>query len=78
MTDHIGDVVLNHVGELCLVLDVADPAWQLRMPDECVASHDLIVLSCVVGKVIGASVGEFALRGLRGVPFLGHCQYSLV
>jgi len=77
MANDVGDVVLNYIGELGLVLDVADPGWQLRVPDKSVASHDLLVLGCVVGKVVGASERELVLGGLGGVPFLDHYQSSL-
>lgn len=74
VTNHLGDVVLDHAGELGLVADAANPARKLRVPDKSVASHHFIILSRVVGEVVGAGEREAALRWLGGIPFLLACQ----
>lgn len=61
-------MVLEDLGQLRLVADVGNPAGQLRVPAEGVATDGLVVLRGEVDEVVGCREVEVALRGLGGIP----------
>lgn len=65
------DVVGHDLHQGRVAVDVGDPAGELAVPDEGVASHLLAVLGGEVGDLVGAAEGELALVGLGGIPLHG-------
>ena len=63
------DVVLDGLGQRGLVLDVADPAGELRVPDKGVPADGLVVLGGPVDQVIGLTPAVGALLVVDALPF---------
>lgn len=63
------NVLLDNGGEGVLVSDVLYPLWQLRVPDGCVSTDELVVGGCPVDKSVQASKVEVSLRRLNCIPF---------
>ena len=61
------DVVLHHGNQSVLVSDLGDPARQLRVPNERVATDELVVTGSPVDEGIGALEVELATRRLSGI-----------
>jgi hypothetical protein len=64
----LGDVVLDHLGELGLVGNALDPGRELGVPDESVATEHLAVLRSESGGLVGGVESEHALLSLNGIP----------
>ena len=63
------DVVLDDLGQRGLVLDVADPAGELRVPDKGVPADGLVVLGGPVDEVVGLTPAVGALLVVDALPF---------
>jgi len=61
-------VVLDGGGQGGLVVDLADPAGQLRVPHKGVAADGLVVLLGPVDEVVGAAPRVGALLALQALP----------
>jgi hypothetical protein len=61
------DVVLHDRDQGVLVIDLADPAGQLAVPDEGVATDQFAVGGGPVDKVVRVGKLEVATRGLGGI-----------
>jgi len=61
-------VVLDGRSQSGLVAEVADPSGQLRVPDESMPTHGLVVLRSPVYEVVGLGQGEGALGPLGALP----------
>lgn len=80
--DEGGDVGLEDAGEGSGIVDVADPLWELGVPEESVATDVLAVLSGVVDEVVTTGKVEVAMGWLGRVPLHGvlwgeHTELSL-
>ena len=63
-----GNVVLDNLGEGILILDIAHPAGQLRMPDGSVATDKLVICGSPLNKSVHALEVKAALGGLHSIP----------
>jgi len=61
------DVILHHRNQSVLVIDLGDPAGQLRVPYERVAADELVVARGPVDQSIGTLEVELATRRLSGI-----------
>jgi hypothetical protein len=61
-------VVLKHTGQGRLVADLADPARQLRVPEQSVTTDQLAVLGGPVNEVVSLSEVEAATAWLGSIP----------
>lgn len=55
-------MVLHDTRQGRFVFDVGDPAWELRVPDQCMSADHLGVICSPGYEIIGAIEVEFALR----------------
>jgi hypothetical protein len=62
-------MVLDDSREGRLVIDVADPAGQLRVPKQGMAANRFVVLLGEVDERIAAAVAELAPARLGRIPF---------
>jgi hypothetical protein len=67
-SDEGGDVVLEDGGEGGSITDVADPLWELRVPEESVTTDVFAVLLGVVDEVITTGKVEGATGRLGAIP----------
>jgi hypothetical protein len=65
------DVSLHHGNQSVLVVDLGDPARQLRVPNECVTTDELAVALGPVDDGIGTGELEVATRRLSGIELHG-------
>lgn len=72
------DVVLDDARERGRVADGGDPAWQLGVPDEGVATNVHAVGLCIVDKGISAGKVEVVLAGFNGIPLHAVLRRKLV
>jgi hypothetical protein len=69
VTSHDGlDVILHNAHQCGVIVNLVHPVWQLRVPDESVASHLLVILCREVGDLVGATKAELSSVGFRCVP----------
>jgi len=68
MSDHGGNVVLENRGQGGTVSDSRDPAWQLGVPEEVVATDKLAVCLSKGDNFIGVAELEVAAAWLNSIP----------
>lgn len=62
------DVLLDHTRELVTVVDLVDPAGELRVPDKGVATDGLVALGGPVDEVVSLAPVVLALAGVETLP----------
>lgn len=69
MAGDIGDVVLKDTDHRVPVVDLPDPGWELAVPEQSVASHQLAVGSGKVDDLVCIAIVELTAVWLEGIPF---------
>jgi hypothetical protein len=62
------NVLLDDAGQGASVTNVGDPAGELAVPEEGVATKELAVLRRPLGSLVSIAEGEGTLGGLHGIP----------
>ena len=75
---HLSDVVLHDTDQCGAVGDLADPGWQLAVPDQRVASQLLAVLRRKVCNGVSSSPGELVLGRFSGFPLFSGKLFMVI
>jgi hypothetical protein len=67
-TSNIGDMILENGCHGALVVDLGNPTWQLRMPEEGMPTDKFAVLLGKIDNSIATTVAELVTVWLSSIP----------